>query len=184
MKIFLFLGIIALLVIVCAAVGRAQSQECPKEQETNWEIELLLRHEDCDKFYKCTFGKPVAMSCPPDLWFNLEEWRCDWPRNVDCEDRNIPAQSTTTSSTTTSITASSTTPTPPTCTTFVPRPPSLPNGCPIDPSIHWLLPHPTDCSAFYHCVWGRLVLRHCPANLHFNAKIQICDWPSNASCQV
>ncbi|KAF9411308.1 hypothetical protein HW555_009873 [Spodoptera exigua] len=80
-------GIIILLVIVYAAVGRAQLDECPKEQETNWEIEWLLRHEDCEKFYKCTFGKPVEMSCPDKLWFNLETWRCDWPHNVDCEDR-------------------------------------------------------------------------------------------------
>ncbi|XP_050563751.1 integumentary mucin A.1-like [Spodoptera frugiperda] len=281
-------GIIILLVIVYAAVGRAQLEECPKEQESNWEIEWLLRHEDCEKFYKCTFGKPVEMSCPSNLWFNLDTWRCDWPQNVDCEDRNIPTttssttstttitpppttESTTTSTTTTTTTppptttstttttttppptttstttttttppptttstttttttttppptttsttttttttppptttsTTSTTTTPPptttstTTTTPCPTTPSttttttttppieipdefLPNGCPVNPRIHWLLPHETDCNAFYYCVWGELVLRHCPPTLHFNRKIQVCDWPWAAGC--
>ncbi|XP_050563752.1 peritrophin-1-like [Spodoptera frugiperda] len=195
-------GIIALLVIVYAAVGRAQLEECPKEQETNWEIEKLLRHEDCEKFYKCTFGKPVAMSCPPDLWFNLDTWQCDWPRNVDCEDRNIPGEpttsSTTTTSTTTTTTSTTTTPRPtstttaattttstastPIATSTLPPIDFLPNGCPVNPSIPWLLRHPTDCNAFYHCVWGTPVLRRCPDNLHFNERFQVCDWPWNSSC--
>ncbi|CAH1637246.1 unnamed protein product [Spodoptera littoralis] len=246
-------GIIILLVIVYAAVGRAQLEECPKEQESNWDIEWLLRHDDCEKFYKCTFGKPVEMSCPPGLWFNLDTWRCDWPQNVDCEDRNIPGDPTTSSTTTTTTTPSTTTSTTTTTTTTTPPPtttsttttttppptttsttttttppptttsttttttppptttstttttttttpppttPStttttttmptpvdfLPNGCPVNPLIHWLLPHPTDCNAFYYCVWGDLVLRHCPANLHFNRTIQVCDWPWAAGC--
>uniref|UniRef100_A0A2A4JQH5 Chitin-binding type-2 domain-containing protein n=1 Tax=Heliothis virescens TaxID=7102 RepID=A0A2A4JQH5_HELVI len=293
-------GIVILLLVACAAVGRAQVDQCPSEQETNWEIEMLLRHEDCDKFYKCTFGKPVEYQCPSDLYFNLETWQCDWSFNVDCTDRNVPGEETTSPSTTTTTTPAPTTPAPtaepttitttpepttttttpepttttttpepttttttpePTTTTTTPEPTTtttttttttpapttttttttttpapttttsttttttpapttttttlapttttttpapttttsttststaaptteaaiefLPNGCPVNPHIHWLLPHETDCNAFYYCVWGQLVLRQCPATLHFNRVIQVCDWPWDAGC--
>lgn len=66
--------------------------ECPAEQETDWTIELVLRHDDCDKFYKCTFGQRVEQRCPADLLFNLETWKCDWQENVDCSDRNVPGE--------------------------------------------------------------------------------------------
>ncbi|KAM3965487.1 insect intestinal mucin [Aphomia sociella] len=79
-----------LLVAVVAAVNAVN--ECPREQETDWNIELLLVHEDCDKFYKCTYGVPVEQVCPPDLYFNTEYWQCDWQENVDCGDRNVPGE--------------------------------------------------------------------------------------------
>nr|XP_049702451.1 integumentary mucin C.1-like [Helicoverpa armigera] len=293
-------GIVILLLVACAAVSRAQVDQCPSEQETDWEIEMLLRHEDCDKFYKCTFGKPIAYQCPSNLYFNLETWQCDWRDNVDCTDRYDPGADpttpkptpepptpepttpepttpepttpepttpepttpepttpepttpepttpepttttttpeptttttttttttpaptttttttttpapTTTTTTTTTTTPAPTTTTPTTTTTTTPAPTTttstttttqaptaapttaapttevpidfLPNGCPVNPHIHWLLPHETDCNAFYYCVWGQLVLRQCPATLHFNRVIQVCDWPWDAGC--
>nr|ACB54955.1 insect intestinal mucin 4 [Helicoverpa armigera] len=250
-------GIVILLLVACAAVSRAQVDQCPSEQETDWEIEMLLRHEDCDKFYKCTFGKPIAYQCPSNLYFNLETWQCDWRDNVDCTDRydpgadpttpkptpepptpepttpepttlepttpepttpepttpepTTPEPTTTTTTpepTTTTTTTTTTTPAPTTTTTTTTTPAPtttttttttttpapttaaptevpidfLPNGCPVNPHIHWLLPHETDCNAFYYCVWGQLVLRQCPATLHFNRVIQVCDWPWDAGC--
>lgn len=75
-----------------AVVAAERPTECPTDQETDWSIELLLRHDDCDKFYKCTFGQPVVHQCPANLWFNLESWLCDWRENVDCSDRNVPGE--------------------------------------------------------------------------------------------
>lgn len=282
-----------LLFLIGVAVARGQVSECPSEQETDWTIEQLLRHEDCHKFYKCTFGYPVEYTCPHNLYFNLDLWECDWPHNVDCEGRNDPALTTaapvtaepttlapttpepttpkpTTSEPTTPVpttpepttlaptTPEPTTPVPttpepttpepntpeptaaptapptpaptpaptaaptvaptaaptaaptdaptdapttkvPGCEVEVwpqpepqpepqpqpqpePQPPTeeeeveidfLANGCPVDPHIHWLLPHAEDCNLFYYCVWGELVLRECPSALHFNPVIQV-----------
>lgn len=47
------------------------------------------------------------------------------------------------------------------------------NGCPVDHSIHWLLPAEDDCNGFYYCVWGEKVRRACPPTLHFNRVIQV-----------
>uniref|UniRef100_A0A2H1VUP0 SFRICE_027214 n=1 Tax=Spodoptera frugiperda TaxID=7108 RepID=A0A2H1VUP0_SPOFR len=211
-------GIITLLVIVYAVVGRAQLEECLKELEANGDLQVMLKHDDCDKFFLCNSGEPTEMSCPSGLWFNMKTKHCDWPQNVDCEGRNIPGEAledsdeteyfttpewettpewTTTTTTEdpefcdtqTPTTTTSTTTTSTTTTTSSPTVPPieipdefLPNGCPLNPRIHWLLPHQTDCNAFYSCVWGRLVMRNCPPTLHFNRKLQVCDWPWAAGC--
>lgn len=85
-----FTGISAIL--LCSALALAAGNQCPSEQETNWDLELLLRHEDCEKFYKCTFGEPVEQICPSGLFFNLELWQCDWQHHVNCTDRNVPGE--------------------------------------------------------------------------------------------
>lgn len=45
-----------------------------------------------------------------------------------------------------------------------------------------LLPHPTNCKAFYKCDWGIPVLLYCPANLFFNNISKMCDWQQNVDC--
>ncbi|CAH0718211.1 unnamed protein product, partial [Brenthis ino] len=290
-------AVFILLVVTVAAYD----DQCPPEQEHDWSIEKLLRHEDCNKFYKCTFGVPVEMTCPNDLFFNLELWQCDWQHNVNCTGRVIPdefttttrepaptttttttpapttttpttpaptttttttpaptttttttpaptttttttpapttttttpaptttttttpAPTTTTTTTTTTTpaptttttttttpaptttTTTTTTPAPTTTTTTTPAPtttttttqapttssttqgPTTPdfnsNGCPVNPHIHWLLPHEEDCNLFYYCVWGEKVLRQCPITTYFNRILQVCDWPYRAGC--
>uniref|UniRef100_A0A1I7SQD2 C3H1-type domain-containing protein n=1 Tax=Bursaphelenchus xylophilus TaxID=6326 RepID=A0A1I7SQD2_BURXY len=38
--------------------------------------------------------------------------------------------------------------------------------------------HPTDCSHFYRCVWGRAELMSCPETTVFNPALNVCDYPS------
>lgn len=38
----------------------------------------------CRSFYLCNGGKPVANSCPADLYFNAAQQLCDVQENVDC----------------------------------------------------------------------------------------------------
>ncbi|XP_029160478.1 uncharacterized protein LOC114932445 [Nylanderia fulva] len=58
------------------------------------------------------------------------------------------------------------------------------------------LPHETDCTKFYKCSWGRPVLMQCPYSgvpfltmggsknrLHYNRRLQVCDWPWDAGCE-
>lgn len=51
------------------------------------------------------------------------------------------------------------------------------------------LPHETDCTKFYKCDWCRPVLQKCPLSgipgykrLHYNRRLQVCDWPWQAGC--
>ena len=59
-----------------------------------------------------------------------------------------------------------------------------PRVCPaVDPLDHTvLLPNPADCSTFYSCSNGVPILMHCPGGLHFNAELDVCDWPRNVRC--
>lgn len=50
----------------------------------------------------------------------------------------------------------------------------LPNGCPLDFSIHLLLPHETDCEKFYYCNFGQKVVRNCAPGTHFDPALQVC----------
>jgi len=45
------------------------------------------------------------------------------------------------------------------------------------------LPNPDDCGSYYVCDWGTPVLMTCMQGLHFNAELQVCDWPENAGCE-
>lgn len=45
-------------------------------------------------------------------------------------------------------------------------------------------PHPTNCNAFYVCAGNQQVLRFCPATLHFNPTLEVCDWPAAAGCSA
>lgn len=41
---------------------------------------------------------------------------------------------------------------------------------------------PSDCGSFYLCSQGILERRPCPAGLHFNAALLVCDYPAAAGC--
>ncbi len=58
--------------------------------------------------------------------------------------------------------------------------------CPeVDPPNHTvLLPNPADCSTFFSCSNGVPILMRCPDGLHYNAELGVCDWPSDAWCEV
>ncbi|KAG8201752.1 hypothetical protein JTE90_012811 [Oedothorax gibbosus] len=46
------------------------------------------------------------------------------------------------------------------------------------------LPHPTDCTKFYVCDHGKAYLRQCPAKLHYNEDLRVCDYPYKAKCKA
>ncbi|CAG4943353.1 unnamed protein product [Parnassius apollo] len=202
-------GIILLVSFLALFVIGYAANQCHKEQETNWQIELLLKHEDCDKFYKCTLGQPIEMHCPDGLYFNPEISQCDWKDNVDCSEKNMSHDNNLKSEGSDELgtdteyqneseeidDASETVEdSDEEDTDFAGDKNSsqenlevselefLENGCPVNPQIHWLLPHDDDCNLFYYCVLGEKVQRNCPSSLHFNKNLQVCDWPDEAGC--
>jgi len=42
--------------------------------------------------------------------------------------------------------------------------------------------HQSDCAKFFQCVGGVSYVKSCPAGLHFNPKMNYCDWPANVDC--
>nr|CAD7262719.1 unnamed protein product [Timema shepardi] len=40
-----------------------------------------------------------------------------------------------------------------------------------------------DCHYFYECVGFKPVRMECAANLHWNSKLNVCDYPTNAGCR-
>ncbi|EAT38920.1 AAEL009226-PA [Aedes aegypti] len=66
--------------------------------------------------------------------------------------------------------------------TLLPLKASTDSRCPANPSQTVHLPNPTDCGKFLTCVWGNTVQQSCPAGLHWNARLQVCDWPANTYC--
>jgi hypothetical protein len=45
-------------------------------------------------------------------------------------------------------------------------------------------PNPDDCGSYYVCNWGDAILMQCPAGLHFNPSLNVCDWPEQAGCSL
>ncbi|XP_065160686.1 peritrophin-1-like [Atheta coriaria] len=56
--------------------------------------------------------------------------------------------------------------------------------CPIDnpivANVH--LPYTDDCTKFCHCANDGNWMKNCPAELHFNPTLMVCDWPYRAGC--
>jgi hypothetical protein len=56
---------------------------------------------------------------------------------------------------------------------------SVPDCPPYSP---YLVPNPEDCGSYYQCSNGVPILFNCPPGLHFNASLEVCDWPNSANC--
>ncbi|XP_047472859.1 uncharacterized protein LOC125027766 [Penaeus chinensis] len=52
----------------------------------------------------------------------------------------------------------------------------------VCPSYSGLFPHPKACTKWVHCDHYIPYVKDCPAGLHFNPAIKVCDWPDRAGC--
>ncbi|CAG0886145.1 unnamed protein product [Cyprideis torosa] len=43
-------------------------------------------------------------------------------------------------------------------------------------------PDPSNCEFYVECLQGTPIRRPCPAGLHFNSVLSVCDWPYHANC--
>ncbi|XP_057332715.1 uncharacterized protein LOC130672278 [Microplitis mediator] len=132
---------------------------------------ILYPHEsNCSLFYECNHGDLVLLDCPEGLYFNASRQICVWPHETNCQQLSSSNSSTTVSA------ILSTTETPSANISIL---------CPADNSKDGVLyPHECVCSKFYTCTNGQLVLSQCPTGLDFNPRLDTCDWPENAKCQL
>ncbi|XP_075979297.1 uncharacterized protein LOC142978677 [Anticarsia gemmatalis] len=118
---------------------------------------VFVAHENCDQFYQCSGGVPIPMNCSGGLLYNPLIQQCDWPRNVDCGDRNRPDDD---------------------CAC---NPRNAPALCSRDNSDGKLIAH-ENCNQFYVCMGGVPLPRFCAATLFYNIDKETCDWPVNVDC--
>ncbi|CAG9565997.1 unnamed protein product [Danaus chrysippus] len=142
---------------------------------------VLVAHEHCNKFYKCSHGRNVSMSCPSGLLYNPYKGWCDYPSNVECGDRVIPDpeedkpdNGDNNNGNDDNNGADDDKP----CNCDPDKAPAI---CGEPRSDGVLIAH-EHCDKFYKCANGKNVPMNCPAGLFYNPHKQVCDYPSNVEC--
>ncbi|XP_075979344.1 chondroitin proteoglycan 2-like [Anticarsia gemmatalis] len=130
---------------------------------------VLVAHENCNQFYKCTFGHPVALICPGNLLFDPAIDRCEYRETVECGNRVIPPLNENEGSDWKGDGANNYDPS------------KAPEICAADGSDHVYIAH-ENCDQYYKCWAGLPVALDCPVGLLFNPMKDFCDWPSLVDC--
>ncbi|CAK1580890.1 unnamed protein product [Parnassius mnemosyne] len=146
---------------------------------------ILVAHENCNQFYKCSNGLPIVQSCPVKLLYNPYTERCDWPENVQCGNRVIPEDSGNGDSGNGSggdngdgVSGGGGSDSNNTCNC---NPGEAPSICAAEGSEGVLVAN-ENCNQFYTCSNGQPVVQSCPVNLFYNPYTERCDWPENVQC--
>ncbi|CAG9790987.1 unnamed protein product [Diatraea saccharalis] len=156
---------LTLLSAFALATARHTSNDCPNDSNT----EKLLPHRNCNRFYKCSNGKLVPLTCPSKLYFSIEQNRCEWAEKVNCDNREVPDGNDNSNNDETNIGGGN-------CD------PSLaPEICAADGSNDVMVAN-QNCNQFYICANGQPIVLTCPDNLFFNPNTDRCDWPNNVDC--
>jgi hypothetical protein len=153
-------------------MGQGADPRCPPSNE-GWAVHIPHEY-DCTKFYKCDWGVPKLFECEPGLHFSVTTERCEYPEDANCELGTATTRPTTTRSTTSLV------------TTTTPYPVGA--RCPIDDDPFnnpIFLPHEEDCSLFYMCFFGDLILYQCSVpGTHWSVELNRCDDPEIANCRL
>lgn len=126
---------------------------------------------ECTKYIECVEGFPYEFTCPNGLHFNPVAEACDYPESAGCKatsSGHFGGETKTSVESTTNDDG---------------RPPVTNDPiCPDNGIV--FLPNPENCTSFFECVEGNKYTFTCPAGLHFNPSLSICDYPTNAGCQA
>lgn len=157
--------------IIQVGNGQEKDPRCPLYNE-RWVV--YVPHEyDCSLFYKCDWGVPILFECEPGLHFSEFTERCEYPKVANCK-----FQETSTNPPTTLQLSTAQSPTI-----------SFPVGsrCPVDDdpfNSPIFLSHEYDCSLFYMCFYGDVILYECSLPFHWSVELNRCDTPEIADCQL
>ncbi|XP_055599841.1 peritrophin-48-like [Uranotaenia lowii] len=112
----------------------------------------------CQDFYFCASGNAYFQSCPPGLWFSLEQQACVPPEESDCEYEQIPG---------------------------LPEPP-MPEPNPECEEVENFsyLAAQDSCQFYYQCIDGYSYRLSCPKGYWFNFEFQRCGNRYEFSCDL
>ncbi|XP_061720134.1 chondroitin proteoglycan 2-like [Cydia pomonella] len=168
--------------------GNGNPSEAPKICAAEGSNGVLVAHENCNQFYKCSEGSPVALDCPLNLLYNYEKEQCDWPENVNCEGRNQGGNGDNGNDKSVEDSSSEE------ADEEDGNNDNNNNGggngnpseareiCTAEGSDGVLVAH-ENCNQFYKCSEGSPVALDCPLNLLYNYETEQCDWPENVNCE-
>ncbi|XP_047118364.1 protein obstructor-E-like [Schistocerca piceifrons] len=134
--------------------------------------------EDCGSFLQCeASGVAAVKQCPANLHFNAELKVCDYSWSANCkeEDSSSADSSSQEGDDSSSEEADK-------LNAKVIKKVLVANaGC---SGAGEPFPNPDDCGSFLQCeASGVAAVKQCPANLHFNAVLKVCDYPWSANCK-
>uniref|UniRef100_A0A182NJ62 Chitin-binding type-2 domain-containing protein n=1 Tax=Anopheles dirus TaxID=7168 RepID=A0A182NJ62_9DIPT len=148
---------------------------------------------DCGKFYECNRGTAYEFLCSEGLAFNEEAKICEPASRVRCppEDAKEKERSVTHELVSErsddghqrprdSIAGQNRT-----CNICKKAKQAIARhaNCPTSNGYYPVMfRNAKDCSQFYQCDHGTAYLIQCPAGLHFNTRINVCDYPRNVDC--
>ncbi|XP_022816848.1 mucin-5AC-like [Spodoptera litura] len=85
--------IISFLTLIAASSAQYLPNGCPSD----FQVHILLPHEsDCSKYYSCSNGKKIEMSCEPGTLYDVNMQVCNWAFQIDCPHPPSSSSSTTT----------------------------------------------------------------------------------------
>ncbi|XP_069691255.1 probable chitinase 10 [Periplaneta americana] len=152
----------------------ATPPQCPAEDPT---YSLFFPHpSDCHWFFHCSNGVAYCKACPSGLHWNPTLNTCDWPWHAGCKpsDGNGNGNGNDGDGNGNDGDGNN---------NGNENPPS--GSCPVpQPPYNVYFPDPYNCGAFYQCSHGVPYHQNCPAGLHFNPSINVCDYPENAGCSA
>ncbi|EDS30452.1 conserved hypothetical protein [Culex quinquefasciatus] len=151
---------------------------------------------NCNRFYKCSYGKACELPCPQGQHFSVAMNRCEFPEVACCdksircsgpyavsdlypETRDEPIKPAEPVEPREEPTKAPNAPTPESIrinTCFEAQ--QCPDG---DGRMNQLMRH-NDCTKFFSCFQGTICEFVCPIGLHFNERSKVCDKPEIAQC--
>ncbi|KAG5884494.1 hypothetical protein JTB14_001289 [Gonioctena quinquepunctata] len=110
--------------------------------------------EFCNKYVNCWDDSVTEQECPEGLLFSSEGY-CDYPANVDCEDRTASKFVATDGS-------------------------SSASECPLE---YGTFRNRTDCGAYYTCIGNKIAATYnCHEGFKYNDNIGVCDYENRVDC--
>ncbi|XP_068083786.1 chondroitin proteoglycan 2-like [Anabrus simplex] len=136
------------------AVAVSESRADPRcPAENEGNVTLLPHPTNCSLYLECVNGNITIMQCPPGLEFNPDLLVCDYDWESGCISEGKRARAD------------------PVC----PKPGQ--GG-----SDTLLFPKPNNCSQYFECDNGNLLVMECPQGLEFSPTDLVCDHPWSAKC--
>ncbi len=143
---------------------------------------------NCSLFFMCQGTVGIRQSCPAGLYFDTSLNVCNYPWNTNCVPTPRPTTAQPETTTTTEDDEDDVTTVEAEIEVAVMSqdtddddihvvcPPPGPDGFVV------FRPHPYNCNKYFMCVRDVGVAMRCPAHLHFDTSINVCNYPEVANC--